>query len=188
MIVFPRLLSDLLDQIAPSRAAHLALDFTQHVLDLERAETEEPVLDACLGFVAAAHEAIDLGETRTRYTRARERLSEVGMRWKGHRYDVAKGAELVLRAARVGTERLEDRAAGRGPSTPLHCRDVARELQAEAGRWYAKRAPADADERLVARGARWEEARWQVQHVIATQPGHVLPGGDNGVSGSGGGN
>ncbi|AIV34732.1 hypothetical protein [Streptomyces sp. CCM_MD2014] len=70
MIVFPRLLSDLLDQTAPSRAAHHALDFTQHVLDLERAETAEPVLDACLGFVAAAHEAIDLGETHMRYARA----------------------------------------------------------------------------------------------------------------------
>lgn len=70
VIVFPRLLSDLLDQVAPSRAAHHALDFTQHVLDLERAETAEPVLDACLGFVAAAHEAIDLGETHMRYARA----------------------------------------------------------------------------------------------------------------------
>lgn len=123
--------------------AHLTLDFTQHVLDLERTETAEPV---------------------------------------------AKGVELVLRAARVGAERLEDRAAGRGPSTPLHCLDVAREPQAEAGRWYARHAPADADERLVARGARWEEARWQVLHVIATEPGYVLPGGDKGVSGSGGGN
>jgi hypothetical protein len=183
VIVFPRLLSDLLDQIVPSRAAHLALDFTQHVLDLERAETAESVLDACLAFVAAAHEAIDLGETGVRYVRAREHLSEVGMRWEGHRHDVAKGAELVLRAARVGTERLEDRAAGRGPSTALHCLDVARELQAEAGRWYARHAPADADERLVARGARWEEARWQVQHVIATEPGYVLPRAAGGASG-----
>ncbi|MGW0813421.1 hypothetical protein ACWD00_09270 [Streptomyces viridiviolaceus] len=47
----------------------------------------------------------------------------------------------------------------------------ARELQAEVGRWCAKRSRGGVDERLVARRLRWEEARRQVQHVIATETG-----------------
>ncbi|WP_281403082.1 hypothetical protein [Streptomyces albogriseolus] len=43
MIVPSRLLGDLLEQIDQERAAHLALDFARHVLDLERDEIEEPV-------------------------------------------------------------------------------------------------------------------------------------------------
>ena len=80
------------------------------------------------------------------------------------------GAVPILRATRVGTERLEDKAAGRGPGTPSSCLTVARELQAEVGRWYAKRIPDGTDERLVARRVRWEEARGQVRHIIETEP------------------
>ncbi|MEU5622807.1 hypothetical protein [Streptomyces tendae] len=47
---------------------------------------------------------------------------------------------------------------------------MAREVQADVGRWCAARARDKTDERQVARRARWEEARWQVQHVIATEP------------------
>ncbi|MFI5687705.1 hypothetical protein [Streptomyces sp. NPDC051636] len=170
MIIFPRLLSDLLDQVDRTRAAHLALDFAQHVLDIERDEITEPVLAACLEYIAAAHESIDLGEAYPRLFQARECLREAAARWEGDGYVLARGAELTLRAARVGTERLMDEAAGRGPGTPLPCLYVARELQAEVGRWYAKGTPDGADERQAARRARWEEARWQVQHVIATEP------------------
>ncbi|WP_409470220.1 hypothetical protein [Streptomyces sp. HC307] len=170
MIVFPRLLVDLLDQVDQTRAAHLALDFVQHVLDIERDEIAESVLAACLEYIAAAHESIDLDEAHPGLFQARERLWEAAARWDVNRYVLARGAGPTLEAARVGTERLVDKAAGRGPGTPLPCLDVARELQAEVGRWYAKRIPDGADERLVARRARWEEARWQVQHVIATEP------------------
>ncbi|MDT9700847.1 hypothetical protein [Streptomyces sp. P17] len=38
------------------------------------------------------------------------------------------------------------------------------------GRWHAERAAAGAGRREADRRARWEEARWQVQHVIATEP------------------
>ena len=146
------------------------LDFARHALDVERADIEDAVFDACSEFIEAAHTAIDDGELAPPYSRARERLTASGMRWVGHRYDVSRGVEIVLRAARVGTERMEDEAAGRGPSTPLLCLDVAREVQADVGRWCAARARDKTDERQVARRARWEEARWQVQHVIATEP------------------
>ncbi len=34
VIVFPELLGDLLEQVDQKRAAHLALDFARHVLDI----------------------------------------------------------------------------------------------------------------------------------------------------------
>lgn len=43
MIVPSRLLGNLLEQIDQKRAAHLALDFARHVLDIERDGIAEPV-------------------------------------------------------------------------------------------------------------------------------------------------
>jgi hypothetical protein len=105
---------------------------------------------------------------------ARERLWEAAARWEGNRYVLAPGAGLVLDAARVGTQRMREKEAGHQPGSLPSCLDVARKCQAEAGRWHARRCSDDADERLAARRARWEEARWQVGHVIATEP---APGG-----------
>lgn len=175
MIVIPRLLNELLDQIDGKRAAHLALDFAQHVLDVQQAEIEEAVMAACQEFIGAAHEAIELGRATPRLLTAHERLYESAERWEGDRNLLARGAALTMQAARVGTERLVDEVKRRVPGTPLRCPDVARELQAEVGRWYAHRITDGADERFVARRARWEEARWQVQHILATEP---APGGD----------
>ncbi|THC56856.1 hypothetical protein OG986_19660 [Streptomyces cellulosae] len=170
MIVPSELLGDLLEQIDQKRAAHLALDFARHVLDLERDEIEEPVWAACLEYVEACHEAIDLGEVPPRLSEAKEQLWEAAARWDTDRHVLARGAGLVLDAARVGTEQMLAKAAGHGPSTPIPCLHVARRLQAEAGQWAAQHRPAGADERTVARRARWEEARWQVRYVIASEP------------------
>jgi hypothetical protein len=170
----PELLSALLERVEGTRPAHLALDFAQHVLDTERDEIPEPVRAASLEFIAAAHEAIDLGEGHPRLFTARERLWEAAARWEGNRYVLAQGAGLVLDAARVGTQRMMEKAAGHQPGSPLRCLDIARKCQAEAGRWHARRCSDAAEERLAARHARWEEARWQAQHIIATEP---APGG-----------
>lgn len=168
MIVLPRLLVDLLDHVDRARGAHLALDFAEHVLDLEREEIGEPVSAACREFIAAAHEVIDLGEGHPRLFTAQERLLEAAARWEGNRHVLAPGAGLVLDAARVGTQRMMEKEAGHQPGSLLRCLDVAHKCQAEAGRWHAQRCSDDADERLAARHARWEEARWQTQHIIAT--------------------
>ncbi|GGQ67871.1 hypothetical protein [Streptomyces althioticus] len=170
MIVPSRLLGDLLEQIGQKRAAHLALDFARYVLDLERDEIEEPVWAACLEYVEACHEAIDLGKVPPRLSEAKERLWEAAARWNTDRHVLARGAGLVLDAARVGTEQMLAKAAGHGPSTPIPCLYMARRLQAEVGHWAAQHRPAGTDERLAARRARWEEARWQVRHVIASEP------------------
>lgn len=87
MIVFPRLLVDLLDQ---RRAGHLAQDFAQHVLDIERDEIAQPVLAACLELIAAAHEVIDLGETHPQYFQTSERHLVGTGRLEGKRQGAAR--------------------------------------------------------------------------------------------------
>ncbi|MFF9139986.1 hypothetical protein ACF09G_20750 [Streptomyces albogriseolus] len=170
MIVPSRLLGDLLEQIDQKRAAHLALDFAQHVLDLERDEIEEPVSVACLEYMDAAHEAIGLGAALPRLLEAEERLRAVALRRAGNRFLLARGADFTMDAARVGAGAMLDRAHGWGPSSHPSCLSVARQLQAEVGRWAARHRDDDVDERLAARRARWEEARWQVRHIIASEP------------------
>ncbi|MGA5313801.1 hypothetical protein ACPCTK_06685 [Streptomyces pseudogriseolus] len=171
MIVFPELLGDLLEQVDQKRAAHLALDFARHVLDIERDGIAEPVRAVCLEYVEVCHEAIDLGEVPPRLPEARDRLLEVAAQWDTNRYVLARGAGPVLDAARVGTEQMLAKARGQGPTTPIPCLYVARQLQAEVGQWYAEHGQEGADKRLVARHARWEEARWQVLHILRTEPG-----------------
>ncbi len=124
MIVPSRLLGDLLEQIDQKRAAHLALDFAQHVLDLERDEIEEPVSVACLEYMDAAHEAIGLGAALPRLLEAEERLRAVAQRRTGNRFLLARDADFTMDAARVGAGAMLDRAHGRGPSSHPSCLSV----------------------------------------------------------------
>ncbi|MFE3163620.1 hypothetical protein [Streptomyces sp. NPDC059224] len=176
MIVLPRLLDELLGQVDGRRAAHLALDFARHALEVQEAEIEPGVMAACQECLAAAHEAIDLGEAGPRLLRAHERLYEAAERWEGNRNRLALGAGLTVQAVRVGCQRMMEKARERGmPSSLITVRDVAHEIQADLGRGAASRFPDHGDDpRQAGRLARWEEARWQVRHVIATEP---APGG-----------
>jgi hypothetical protein len=79
---------DQVDQVDRTRAAHLALDFAQHVPDIERNEIAEPVLAACLEYVEAAHEAIDCGEVPPRLPEAKERFVARRARWEEARRQV----------------------------------------------------------------------------------------------------
>ncbi|MFJ8792800.1 hypothetical protein [Streptomyces sp. NPDC102462] len=172
MIVLPELLSELLDQVDRNRAAHLALDFAQHVLDTLQERIEEPVRDACREYLAAAHEAIDLGVAGPRLLKAHERLYKTAERWEGNRHLLALGAGLAMQAVRVGCQRMmEEARAHMLRSSLITVQDIARESQTEIGRWYAEQIPDEGENRRqAAREARWEETRWQVQHIIATEP------------------
>ncbi|MFC8832463.1 hypothetical protein ACFT8V_04585 [Streptomyces griseoincarnatus] len=170
MIVFPELLADLLEQVDQKHAAHLALDFARHVLDIERDGIAQPVRAACLEYVEVCHEAIDLGEVPPRLPEVTDRLLEVAAQWDTNRHVLARGAGPILDAARVGTEQMLAKARGHGPTTPIPCLYVARQLHAEVGQWYAEHGQEGTDKRLVARHARWEEGRWQVLHILRTEP------------------
>ncbi|MEU9552107.1 hypothetical protein AB0D88_24130 [Streptomyces werraensis] len=159
MIVPSRLLGNLLEQIDQKRAAYLALDFAQHVLDLERDEIEEPVSVACLEYMDAAHEAIGLGAA------AGGRPAEGGQPLPPGR---GRGLHHGRGAGRCRVNAGQGARARPVQSPVLPVRP--RQLQAEAGRWAARHRDDDVDERLAARRARWEEARWQVRHVIASEP------------------
>ncbi|MGW3447896.1 hypothetical protein [Streptomyces sp. NPDC001076] len=177
VIVLPRLLNELLGQVDEKRAGHLALDFAQHALGIRQGEIEEKVMAACQECLAAAHEAIQLGEATPRLLQAQERLYAVAERWEGNRNRLATGAGITVQAVRVGCQRMLEEAREhvmRG--SLITCQDLAREIQSDIGAWCAERTPHKGDDRRhAARRARWEEARWQVRHIIETEP---APGGN----------
>lgn len=117
---FSELLGDLLEQVDQKRAAHLALDFARHVLDIERDGIAQPVRAVCLEYVEVCHEAIDLGEVPPRLPEVRDRLLEVAAQWDTNRHVLARGAGPILDAARVGTEQMLAKARGR--ARPLRSR------------------------------------------------------------------
>ncbi|GHB44719.1 hypothetical protein GCM10010377_39650 [Streptomyces viridiviolaceus] len=80
---------------------------------------------ACLEDIEAAHKAIDLGDVPPRLSQANERLWEAAEQWDTNRYVLAGGAGLAFDAARVGTQRMVDEAAGRGLGTPILCLHIA---------------------------------------------------------------
>lgn len=116
MIVPSRLLGDLLEQIGQKRAAHLALDFARHVLDLERDEIEEPVWAACLEYVEACHEAIDLGKASSAVRG--EGATVGGRRAVGHRQARPRPGSGAGSRRRAGRHRAD--AGQGGGAWPLH--------------------------------------------------------------------
>ncbi|MER6525297.1 hypothetical protein [Streptomyces sp. NPDC001508] len=107
-----------------------------------------------------------------RLLKAHERLYKTAERWEGNRHLLALGAGLAMQAVRVGCQRMMEEARPHMlRSSLITVQDLARESQTEIGRWYAERIPDEGEERRqAARKGRWEETRWQVQHVIATEP------------------
>ncbi|MEV5233878.1 hypothetical protein [Streptomyces pseudogriseolus] len=170
VIVPSRLLGDLLEQIHQERAAHLALDFARHVLDLQRDEIEEPVSVACLEYMDAVHEAIGLGSAVPRLLEAEERLRAVAQRRTGNRFFLAGGADSPWTrrgsvpgrcwTGRTGEARSVTRPAC---SSPVSCR-----RRSAAGPRGTVTTMSTSVSPPVAPAGR--EARWQVRHIIASEP------------------
>ncbi|WAZ23392.1 hypothetical protein STRCI_004733 [Streptomyces cinnabarinus] len=177
MIALPVLLSELLTRVGSERAVTLSLDFAERPVAL-RAESLTPDMrEACAQYVAAAREALRLGRANDRLVRAHEDFFEAGWRTPDHS-DVTHVLNSAVRLA-CQDMLIEVGALNRAGRTNPSPKYIAKTAQSEVGRWYAERADDSADRREVDRRARWEEARWQIQHVIATEP---YPGGGRGRS------
>ncbi|MFG1805670.1 hypothetical protein [Streptomyces sp. NPDC049040] len=168
MIVLPVRLAELLDQVDGTRAATLALDFAEHAVDLESEPLAERMRAATVEYVAAARAAIALGRADDRLVRAHASHAAAARQTPGH-------SEITLlhdSAVRLACQDMliEAGAMNRAGRTMLTCRYVARTAQSEVGGRSARRAAAGTDPRKADRAARWEEARWQLHHVIATEP------------------
>ncbi|MEV6318459.1 hypothetical protein [Streptomyces sp. NPDC051776] len=173
MIVLPTRLNELLDDVDDLRAATLALDFAEHAVELQADALDPRLLGAYAEYMGAAHEAIELGRATDRLVRANDACFEVGWEFPGHS-EITGVAES---AVRLGCQQmLIDVGAMNKAGRTIQTRQyIARQAQSDVGRWYAQQAPADGDRRQVDRAARWEEARWQLLHVIATEPNPHAP-------------
>ncbi|TPQ19731.1 hypothetical protein [Streptomyces sporangiiformans] len=164
----PSRLNDLLGDVDDTRAATLALDFAEHAVELQADALDPKMRSAYAEYVAAAREAIALGRANDRLVRAYDVFFEVGWEFPGHS-DVTGVADSAIR---LGCQQMlmDVGAMNEAGRTNPTCQYIARRAQSDVGRWYAQLASADADRRQADRAARWEEARWQLLHVITTEP------------------
>lgn len=168
MIVLPVRLAELLNGVDGARAASLALDFAEHATDLEAEPLAESMRSATVEYVAAAREAIAWAGRDDRLVRAYEAFFTAGWKTPGHSDDI----HLLDSAVRFACQDMliEAGAMNRAGRTNPTCQYIARTAQSVAGSRSAERAPEGADSRQADRAARWEEARWQLHHVIGTEP------------------
>ncbi|MFF3350792.1 hypothetical protein [Streptomyces sp. NPDC002779] len=132
----------------------------------------EPLSDGlcsvCGEYVTATRQALRLGRANDRPLRAHDAFVEEAWRDPGHFDD----RSLLDSAVRLACQDMLIEAgvcnrAGRVPVTPQY---IAKTAPSFVARRHSERAREGKDIREVNRRARWKEARWQVQRVIATEP------------------
>ncbi|MEU9736041.1 hypothetical protein [Streptomyces sp. NPDC048002] len=164
MIILPRLLVQLLEKVDERRGAELALDFAEHAV--------EPLTDGlcsvCEEYVAAARQAIRLGRADDRLLRAHDAFAEEAWSDPGHSDD----RNLLDSAVRLACQDMliEAGVYSRAGRVSVDAPYIAKTAQSFVARRHSERAGDGEDLREVNRRARWEEARWQVRRVIATEP------------------
>lgn len=168
MIVLPVRLNELLNDVSGARAATLALDFAEHATDLKTESLTESMRDATVEYVAAAREAIALGRANDRILRAHEYFFTTSWKTSGH----PEVTRILNSAVRLACQDMliEAGVMNKVARTKLTCQYIAQTAQSAVGSRSAKRATDGMEIRKADRAARWEEARWQLQHVIATEP------------------
>ncbi|MGW2646758.1 hypothetical protein ACWC2T_17985 [Streptomyces sp. NPDC001393] len=167
MIVLPVLLNELLNGVEGARAATLALDIAEHAVDLQAESLTARMRGACVEYVAAAREAIALGHAHDRLVRAFESFFDVGWETPGHS-DVTHVLESAVLFA-CQDMLIEAGAMNKVAQRKLTCQYIAHEGQSAVGRRSAAPSAEEANRRTD-HAAHWEEARWQLLHVIATEP------------------
>lgn len=168
MIVLPVRLNELLNDVSGARAATLALDFAEHATDLKAEPLAESMREATAEYVAAAREAIALGRANDRLVRAHESFVTTSWKTPGH----PEVTHILNSAVRLACQDMliEAGAMNKVARTKLTCQYIAQTAQSAVGSRSAKRAAEGTDSRKADRAARWEEARWQLRHLIATEP------------------
>lgn len=168
MIVLPVRLTEMLNDVDGARAATLALDFAEHAANLEAEALTQDMREVIVEYVASAREAVALGRANERLVRALDSLFTVGWRTPYHPEDI----HLLDSAVRFACQDMliEAGALNKIGRTRVTCQYIARTAQSIVGSRSAARAAEGADRRMADRARRWEEARWQLQHVVATEP------------------
>lgn len=167
MIIVPKVLHELLELVSEEQGKALALDYAQHVLDGCGTALEGDELAACLGYLDAA--AAFSGDSASR-----EALHAASEEFFAARRNALDFAGLVSWLPHTAVDVVAQRAM---ESAGLRMRTryvpsvgaVAREAQRIMGTW-AGAAVCAAESAAVAREARWEEGRWQLQRLVATAP------------------
>jgi hypothetical protein len=124
--------------------------------------------EATVEYVAAAREAIALGRANDRILRAHAAFFTTSWKTSGH----PEVTHILNSAVRLACQDMliEAGAMNKVARTKLSCQYIAQTAQSAVGSRSAKRATEGTESRKADRAARWEEARWQLHHVIATEP------------------
>ncbi|MFE6052504.1 hypothetical protein ACFQ6N_17255 [Kitasatospora sp. NPDC056446] len=164
MIVIPRVLNGLLRELDEETARAVALDFAEQSIR-EGPRSDIALAEAALSYLAAARAVLAEGDT-TLVATAHDAY------FAAHTLGSASAQETswiaVIAVAAACKPQLEHlgvmiRATRYRPTVV----DVAQEAQKIAGR---RALALHADPVAAARGARWEAARRQLQHLIAVSP------------------
>jgi len=126
------------------------------------------LLGACAENMGAAREAIELSRATDRLVWACDAFFKVGWKFPGR----SAITDVADSAVRLGCQDMliNVGAMSKAGRTSPTWQSIARTAQSDVGRWYAQQAPDGADRKQIDRAARWEEARWQLLHVITTEP------------------
>ncbi|MEU3790408.1 hypothetical protein AB0F07_11465 [Streptomyces fructofermentans] len=171
VIVLPKRLGELLEDVDGVCAAHLALDFAEHSVAVLADTVDPPLRALCLDFTAAAREAVAGGAATERLLRARRDYLALAARIPRS----PDALHVADAAVDLGCRRMLEDAGVliRARKVYTTVQYVARRAQSDVGRRSAELAPPGTDRDGLARidrAARWEEARWQLLRVVTTEP------------------
>lgn len=166
LVVIPRVLADLLRKAGPDLQRRMALAFARHVLENSRDRVEEYLAYCGYLDVAEAYLRGDatIGDVATSGVRFREvwiREAPAGNSWGPVPGLSGRVGDIVRQAVIVACQR-ELEVAGHVPHNryQTHVSQIARDAQSLACEIAS----------MPGARPRWEEARWQLLHLIEQTP------------------